>query len=36
MTGRPVFGGGNDYVFHELLGLSRQEREDLEAAKAIA
>ena len=36
MTGRPVFGGGNDYVFHELLGLSRQEREELEAAKAIA
>ena len=36
MRGRPVFAGGNDYVFHELLGLSRQERESLEAAKAIA
>jgi crotonobetainyl-CoA:carnitine CoA-transferase CaiB-like acyl-CoA transferase len=36
MNGRPVFGGGNDYVFHELLGLSQQEREALEASKAIA
>ena len=36
MNGRPVFGGGNDYVFHQLLGLSREEREALEASKAIA
>ena len=36
MDGRPVFGGGNDYVFDTLLKLSPEERRRLEEAEAIA
>ena len=36
MTGRPELGGGNDYVFHTLLGLTGDERKDLEKVRAIA
>jgi crotonobetainyl-CoA:carnitine CoA-transferase CaiB-like acyl-CoA transferase len=36
MQGRPTLGGANDYVFHQILGLSQEEQQRLEAAKAIA
>ncbi|MBF8267253.1 MAG: CoA transferase [Dehalococcoidia bacterium] len=36
MQGRPTLGGANDYVFHQILGLSQEERQRLEAEKAIA
>ncbi len=36
MAGRPVFAGANDYVFNDLLGLTKEERQHLEEAGAIA
>ena len=36
MAGRPVFAGANDYVFNDLLGLTKKERQHLEEAGAIA